>query len=395
MHKEIPQIFVPFTENGIKLLDYNTSKNIKNDDYPFGFTILFDIKNNYNYIIELNEGIRLSEKTTGDSIFKTGDSIFKRDRNCCFIYNFPSSYIQLDVAREKINNFKIDNEKKFLENTQFKKRLGQAIIKQVPDLMKDLVNNGQTKLFTFDVIYRFCNRIDSSISSELLKYVYFLEFDKESQKISVVKQNDADLGNKNKFYIYSQGIVENNGFFSKKMEKIGWKTRRNIKNLNNRIEDYFEEFNYRFGDFNGEFNHHFEDFFGELNHRFEDFFGELNHRFEKDFQKFDFLERIVICTKINPNDSEHLLERFSKKSSFSKKLSEKDENSIKKVYEAFFKGLNITNEKKYYLVSLIISYQRKIGSKETKIDAFTFLFQLYVVIIRLMSIEEIEANTHL
>lgn len=97
-------LFVPMDEKGLREISWN--KEIKDggyiEKYIYGLLIDFGINNSMkeikNDIVCLNSGIKLSQ---------TNSSIIQH-YNCNQYYNFPSSYIQLDVARERINNFKND-----------------------------------------------------------------------------------------------------------------------------------------------------------------------------------------------------------------------------------------------------------------------------------------------
>lgn len=108
-------LFVPMTEDGLKKISWDaeikTGKHIKN--YSCGLLVDFDLEearhymhyngaNRYyktsNNIAYLNSGIKLSEGANSKN------NMFSF--NCILYYNFPASYIQLDVAREYINSFK-------------------------------------------------------------------------------------------------------------------------------------------------------------------------------------------------------------------------------------------------------------------------------------------------
>lgn len=171
-----PIFFVPFDEVGIGNLSWEDLTIKPVDELPkYGIYLDFDIYStlnygfhyNYSFNYNLNNGLRISE---GNSPLKT-DNI-----GLLQITNFPSSFIQLDVAREKISNFKIpipeenivnslkQQVKGYLTDINFKNiATPYNINKLIKNCKSGLENNG----FDFSE-YSFCLKIEKEHNNYFL-----------------------------------------------------------------------------------------------------------------------------------------------------------------------------------------------------------------------------------
>jgi len=115
-------LFIPMTEKGLERISWRIVKEGKHiENYSCGLLVDFDHESCRNFtkekdfnlrkVISLNSGIRLYETKLQYETKLHEDNIdfgFIALNNIQY-YNFPASYIQLDVAREKIKSFKDNN----------------------------------------------------------------------------------------------------------------------------------------------------------------------------------------------------------------------------------------------------------------------------------------------
>ncbi len=94
-------LFIPITDDGMIEISWKDEVQNKSftDNYKFGYLVDFGKKKSaYETNVYLNSGIRLSGM----------QSKFIHHKSSNHYFNFPSAYLKLDVAREKILNIKGD-----------------------------------------------------------------------------------------------------------------------------------------------------------------------------------------------------------------------------------------------------------------------------------------------
>ena len=147
-------LFIPMDEDGLKRISWG--KEVKTGEfinkYNYGLLVDFDPNRNTNQNIYLNSGIKLSQPSIN----------LLPSYNCDQYYNFPASYVQLDVAREKINKLKNDcysNEKMI-----------SLLAEQANELIKYLKKEkNELPLFTCDNIYLYLTLNNINVSEPQLK----------------------------------------------------------------------------------------------------------------------------------------------------------------------------------------------------------------------------------
>ncbi len=328
-------LFLPLTDHGIKEIswksDIKTRKFI--DKYPFGLLIDFPIHPSGQDEPEvfLNSGIRLSSASRR----------FFRYPYSTKYYNFPSSYLELDVAREQILQFK---------NKYFEPEKALLILAaQAEELIEDTKENkSELPLVALDNIYRFFaqNDLDQTALLRLKSKLFALSInsgDKDNILVSLRPpegKNVLNIDFKDMFRLLFKCI---NMFI----------TELDDKNVKEKFNHRFEiEFNRRFEEFNHrfeiEFNHRFEEF----NHRFE---IEFNHRFEKFNHRFE---------KFNPELEEfnHRFEIFNQRFEKSNHRFEKFNYRFEKLNHLFFSLVKELSSKKEK--QLILRRSRKTDTSE-------------------------------
>ena len=122
-------LFIPFLESGKVVENINIENDIWTGDfkesYPYGLAInLEDFNPKFGYV--LNSGIKLND-TEPEDVWEMliGESA-PRFPNNMFLFNFPSNYIDIDVARERINNFSSGS-----ISSDFSEKLVTEILKQI------------------------------------------------------------------------------------------------------------------------------------------------------------------------------------------------------------------------------------------------------------------------
>lgn len=121
-------LYIPFTENGLIDISIDQINGELFEKYPYGLIVDLESNTNNNHspsnIEEFNSGIKITEQT---SSFIT--PFYK------LYYCYPSSYIQLDVSREKIKSFKY-KEKPFLEPKKLTNDLLMKLTNQCVEMIK-------------------------------------------------------------------------------------------------------------------------------------------------------------------------------------------------------------------------------------------------------------------
>lgn len=206
-------LYIPFSEKGLVSIKYEDIKNlIKENTHPYGVIIVLS-KLKYNYIYknisikEFNSGIRITDVTT-----KLLPFIYET------IYCFPSSYLQLDVSREKINNFRAtDKGKEFLQKEKFRTELSNLLIKQALEAIKYIKKEDKNeKLSYINNIYKYCKELnskDDSIYKEL--YAFRINFDKNNLIIDIVSIDNTN--DTNYWYIFPDKLKTMNEVISKEI----------------------------------------------------------------------------------------------------------------------------------------------------------------------------------
>jgi 3',5'-cyclic AMP phosphodiesterase CpdA len=181
------KLFIPLTENGIEIISWKDEieSNKFISKYNYGLLIEFPVtrvvKSNRKYEkVFLNSGIRLSGSSKSQFSFPY----------CNQYYNYPSSYLELDVARENILKFKNNgfNEVEVLEQLALQsKELVEHII----------LNNSKSPFVVIDNIYRFFlfEKLNQDKLSELHKSLLYLSISSNQDKsISIkLKNSGKDL----------------------------------------------------------------------------------------------------------------------------------------------------------------------------------------------------------
>ena len=122
-------LFIPFLESGKVVEDISVENDIWTgdfkDSYPYGLAInLEDIDPRFGYV--LNSGIKLNDTDPEDVWEMLIGEGMHRFPNNMFLFNFPSNYIDIDVARERINNFSTSS-----ISSDFSEKLVTELLKQI------------------------------------------------------------------------------------------------------------------------------------------------------------------------------------------------------------------------------------------------------------------------
>lgn len=412
-------LFVPISDNNINSISWlsDIKTNQFADEHKYG--ILVDFKTSINYRerrerrIYLNSGILLSDTNKNDLDFKESYGVQVN-------YNFPSSYIELDVARERILKFK----NKYIT----KRSVIDILYSQAIEFFDDTFSNGKgTYIDTFNKIARFLkvNDIDSKQTEILNTKLYSLDFYQKGMVFGIslkhgVKGNfpvNLDFPKMIKIYykIVFNLLDSNAGLFSSKEDDFdGF-----YKNYNKKIDQYFgSEQMQEIGEdflkhFVNEFSHRLEDefnyFFNDLllnrrlnNLRIRDM-DEIFHRFGNEmFRGYDkeFSHSIATRRKVLKNEHSdtfdfdegilnefdktlnELFRRFNRKESievtFEKFLNKSDLDSFNKILHSLVLSHILSNSQRdnrphisisgvitiFYLFYEIITKQLQIGDVE-------------------------------
>lgn len=223
-------LFVPFLET------MNIEKlNVKNDiwtnnfktKYPYGLLIFLGNKDNIRDGV-LNSGIKLSDTNPGNiwqMLISNIDEIYYPQN--MFLFNFPSNYIDIDVAREKINSFSKD-----IMKFEFTEKLINEIVSQIQqyfDLSKenDLTIPASNMNILMMYLARLCSETDNykNINKKIMseRYVLYIRF--ELDNIDLIVSHSSNK-------ILNAVLFTNNNI--KKIEEmlISFTNKNNI-NINN------------------------------------------------------------------------------------------------------------------------------------------------------------------
>ncbi len=178
-------LFVPFEENSIIDLPY---EQIQDEIGKRHYGLLVDFASKDQTIV-MNEGIRLSGKFKGVVDDDT-------DLGITTIYNFPASYIQLDVARERIVSMKI-KDKIFLKDFNMHGQVNYILNKQALSYIKGLKDNKpKTKLSYLNGIYHFLGK-----NNIFLPELYILKMCLLNDKIKVEFVTRDNTDDTSSFYV--------------------------------------------------------------------------------------------------------------------------------------------------------------------------------------------------
>ncbi len=319
-------LFVPISDD--KVLNVSWLENIKTnkfiDEFKYGILVDFDstseTRDRRKRHVYLNSGILLSDTNKNDLDFKENHGIQ-------VYYNFPSSYIDLDVAREKILKFK----NKYIT----KKTVIDILFSQALDYFDDVKENRkETRIESFNKLARFFknNNIDSKQNNTLNKKLYSLNFNQRGKAFTIS---------------FKEGIKGNfpvNLSFPK-MIKIYYKI---IFELLDSDTSLFKPEENNFNAFYDNFNTKIDQYFdsqqiqnigeGFLNQ----FVDEFNFRFEDDFhQYFNDMFTNHKSSKLRIRDMDEMFHRFSNEMfrGFDKEFSHGIANrrtNLKKEYDGLF-----------------------------------------------------------
>ena len=123
-----PLFFIPLDENGVVHRDFSDLQLLQNE--PFGIFVQYNPnveswKGSIGEYIELNSGILLNNTSEKGGNNRIGNKHFN------LYLNFPPNYIELDVSREKINNFlKIGNSNYSFVDKCFRNEIMEVLLEQ-------------------------------------------------------------------------------------------------------------------------------------------------------------------------------------------------------------------------------------------------------------------------
>jgi len=410
--QDTPMLFIPFKENGIENLNYNNILNRSfESEHPFGLSILFPNKCR-GKVIELNEGIRLT---------KTSDTSIRNYELCDLAYNYPSSYIQLDVAREEIKEFK-NKEKDFLKDDKFNKAINKEISKQSLSLIQHIIKKKRDqKLSLLNRIYNFSynNQFSRASFEKIEKKIYILEVDlnKSPFEFSLIPYSNEHFKDPNILQI-TPNIHKSLYYFIKKMNSFlssEIKKSEVVDEIKKKLESRFDELEkisekiignkfeglghrfdklgYRFEkelgySFEKELGIHFEDEFGyKIETIFEHNFEEAEFKFEKKLKHL-----LVDLDDMFENEIEYILDSLDNKfeNEFNNLFEEESRQQFIDEFVHMFKGFNLINNSKLCeILSCITSMSRSRKKNKSIYWYFIFFMQVYHTICHLVSIEDL------
>ena len=380
VYKKTPRLFIPFKENGIKkTYDLISDKSFEND-HPFGLLVIFET-NKDNEIVELNEGIKLSGKPK---------STFINPAHICrLIYNFPSSYIQLDVSREEIKEFK-EKEKKFLEHNTFKKDLSEQILKQSLSLIQNILKKRKNQnLSLINNIYTLVSQnSNSELAASLKKLkqnVFILEIDINNpfsnySLIPYSKRRSDDYTIQ-----ITPNIKESFISYKKSIQKRPWFE----SNLEERYREMCKEFEKSVGKI---------DFIIPSLYRGESDFGDLIRHFDDEYNDNDRLDATLRA------HIEYRFKRICEEFQYmSAHFKDMPKNKIKHwiTKNFFFKNrfgtFNLTKTQYFSLFFLVLCWCRdikKLQSAWSHSGYFVVLILFHNLICTVLSIKELDVSSN-
>ena len=364
-------LFLPFTEKGIEEISWKdeVQNNKFIEKYDHGLLIDFPQK---PYITPsdmafLNSGIKLSDIPDG----------FFEYRSCKQYYNFPSSYLELDVAREKIIRFK---------NDYFKKREAlELLVAQANDLINFIKENkAELPLSTLDNIYRFFsyNELRKEELGALKEKLFYLSISVNSGlNFSITLEHSSY--NSLKWVNFDANAIFQ--LLIKSLKLFFNVSGQRQTELFNRFEEFshisekefphrFEqEFSHRFEEFSRRFEQDFAYIFVELSRRFEQEsphgFEEFSHIFEKEFSHL--FEKFSL--RFDNEEFSHIFEKeFSHMSE--KEFSHMSEKEFFHRFENPYQGLLLS-----MVVSSFLTHRRK-RRMFSFLDLYLRLYYFYLIV---------------
>jgi hypothetical protein len=409
-------LFLPFTEKGIEKISWKDEVQNKTfiEKYDHGLLIDFPQK---PYIKPsdtafLNSGIRLSD---------TPDGFFEY-RSCNQYYNFPSSYLELDVAREKIIRFK---------KYYFKKKEALELLAVQANDLIDFIKENKAKLplSTLDNIYRFFNQneLRKKEQSALKEKLFYLSISVNSdQNVSISLEHPSNNSlrwvNFDANAMFQLLIKCLKLFFNELRQQHKGSSRRfeeTYQRFDGVIQRFEIEFSEHFGNkftqiFETEFSEIFETEFSEnfetvLSQRLEVFshkFTKSSQIFEMDFSEIfetelsrrfemNFSERLAEFSEIFETESRRLEMNFSERiADFSQKFENTLFHGFKNEFSQLFETESSQRFENHYqglLLKLVISsfwINRRNGRMFSFFDLYLRLYYFYIIISNNISIEQ-------
>jgi len=311
-------LFLPFTEKGMEKISWKdeVQNNIFIEKYDHGLLIDFPEKPYFapSDMAFLNSGIRLSHTPKRSFEYWL----------CKQYYNFPSSYLELDVARERILHFKNDffNEQKALE-------LLAAQANDLIDLIKK--NKANLTLSTLDNIYRFFhyNKLRKEELNALKEKLFYLSISINSnQNVSITLEHSSDNSltwvNFDANAIFQLFIKSFNLFINELGQRHN-EFAQIFEGLSQRLEESSHRFE-------NEFSQIFEKGFSQI------FEKEFSQTFENEFsQAFEKKLSRLFEMGLNPRSENNFSQLFEKE--FSQRLenwfSQKFETECNQIFDEF------------------------------------------------------------
>ena len=317
-------LFLPFTEKGIEKISWKdeVQNNKFIEKYDHGLLIDFPQE---PYITSgdkafLNSGIRLSYMPKE----------FFEYRLCKQYYNFPSSYLELDVARERIVHCK---------NNYFKEKEALELLAAQANDLIDYIKENKAKLpiSTLENIYRFFiyNELGKEKLSALKEKLFYLSISVNSDRdVSITLEHSSDNSltwvnfDPNAIIqfllkcikLFFNELGRRHKEFTSKFKESPHKLEEysnRLEDFSNRLEDFsnkLEDSSHIYGEFPRRFEDEFSRIYEELSHRFEEFphrFKEFPHRFEEFAHRF---EEFPYIFEEFPSRFEEFSHKFKKES---------------------------------------------------------------------------------
>lgn len=180
-------LFIPIDENGLVNIGY--SDMIKNiNEYQYGVMIVFNGSGNS---LLMNSGIKVTARTKGLKI-GINDNYFDNHVPFDLYYFFPSSFVQLDVSRERILFFKSKERDSLIHKTA-----NDILVSQACDYIELLKSNKSEK--TLDIINDTYNLLgDSEIIRDKM---YWIKIDYNNDNIYLAFLLEEETLNEDSFYM--------------------------------------------------------------------------------------------------------------------------------------------------------------------------------------------------
>lgn len=193
-------LFIPFLEDGTVKKDIDLKDDVWSGNfikkYPYGLIINLSDEENPYFGGVLNSGILLSETSVNEvwRLLLSKNIDFNRiDYDNLFMFNFPSNYLNVDVSREKINDFS-----KEISNRAFL----CALIKEFKNQTQQIFDLSRTneipfkafKLYNamryFSNLYQYISRRESDdIFAKDFMYKSFIKVNEKSFELIISRKN--------------------------------------------------------------------------------------------------------------------------------------------------------------------------------------------------------------